>query len=173
MEWNAQLPKGVQNKTLLDRKHHVYHLLRRAKAVEIGVDHQVAFALRGAVENDGHGVGGGVFDAALQIGVELILCGPKDHSIQQPQFGPDSALRERGIADPKAVGIKKPLNGGFKHLGSFRLEAVEFTGIQNIRKLFFLSSLPVRAGAYGWTDFFLTRINLSFFFLTGRLILRL
>lgn len=42
----------------------------------------------------------------LQICVEFVLRSPEDHAIQQPQLGPDPALRERGVADPEAVGIK-------------------------------------------------------------------
>lgn len=101
----------------------------------------------------------------LQICVEFVLRSPEDHPIQQPQLGPDPALRERGVADPEAVGIKKPLNGVFKHLGGFRLKAVELAGVQNIRKFFF-GGQSVRVGTDRLTDFFLTPFFFSSFFLT-------
>lgn len=102
----------------------------------------------------------------FQIRVEFVLRISEDHAIQQSELSPDPVLWERSVADPKAVGIKKPLNGVFKHPSGFRLKAIQFTGIQNFLQHLFICRQSVCSGVDGLTDFFLTQISISFFFLT-------
>ena len=139
------------------------------------VDHKIALTFGNAVEQHRHGVGRAVFYIPLLIGAELTLCLPQDHAVQPSELCPHAALRKRGIANTEAVGIKKPLNGVFKHQSGFRCEAFKLAAVQNIQKFFFcvpVGPSVLRRGSDRRTDFHMTLINLSFFFLTWRQFLR-
>ena len=107
--------------------------------------------------------------------MELSLRLPQDHTIQPPQLRPHAALRQCGVSDAIAVRVIKALNGIFKHQCCSRRKAGKLTGIQNTQKIilsFFVCQSVMCGFQNGRTDFYLTTINLSFFFLTWHHFLR-
>ena len=108
-------------------------------------------------------------------GGEDSLCLPQDHTVQPPQLRPHAALRQCGITDAIAVGVIKALNGIFKHQCCSRRKTGKLTGIQNVQKIilsFFVRQPVICRFQNRRTDFYLTTINLSFFFLTWHHFLR-
>ena len=88
---------------------------------------------------------------------------------------PHAALRQCGVSDAIAVRVIKALNGIFKHQCCSRRKAGKLTGIQNTQKIilsFFVRQSVMCGFQNGRTDFYLTTINLSFFFLTWHHFLR-
>ena len=122
-----------------------------------------------------YSIGCTVFHSPVLVCVQLALYVPQDHTVQPLELGTDTALGQRCIADAEAVGIKKPLDGVFKHQSGLRLKAVKLTAVQNIQKFlfnFFVGPSVARTRADRLTDFNMTQISISFFFLTWRRFLR-
>ena len=100
---------------------------------------------------------------------------PQDHAVQPPQLCPHAALRQRGVPDAVAVRVIKALNGVFKYKRRFRREAGKLALVQNIQKVLFsflVRQSVARVRGTRQTDFDLTTIYFSFFFLTWQHILR-
>ena len=142
---------------------------------DLHFNHQIALTFGNTVEQHGHGVGRAVFHVLFLIFMELSLCLPQDHTVQPPQLCPHAALRQCGVSDAVAVGVIKALNGIFKHQCCSRRKTGKLTGIQNTQKIilsFFVRQSVMCGFQNGRTDFYLTTINLSFFFLTWHHFLR-
>lgn len=83
------------------------------------------------LEQDGHGVGCGVFHIALQVGVQLPF--PRyagSMPSQQVEPGADAPLGQHGLSDAEALGVEQPLNGIFKDAGDLRFKALQLASLQ-------------------------------------------
>ena len=136
--------------------------------------------LANGIKNDRHCVSGRVLHITL-VGRQLALHALKNDAVQVPQPGTHVGPGQHSLPNPKAVGVKQPLNGVGKYLCRIRVEDPKLAVLQYLRQLFLLAHTPgggeilpsrprLRQSAPftdGQTDFCMTLFSISFFFIIG------